>query len=390
MYFPFVLKELSKRKSRTLTNILTIVTVVIILLLVSGIMNAYSTAVYQPFESINSDLILQKSENTTKISNSQIRIPFGKAQFTQEEIQEISALDHVQSISSSLIIWNFNKKGFISIEGLKPNSEIYASRASQSYKGRFLTDDDEDKAVVEKHFAKFNHWVIGSNISLGDKSFEVVGTLGNDDNGQIFSSNVYLNVNDAQDLIVNKGFNQIYLKIDELSNEEELKLQIKNINENITIISSNSISATLSNTVNIFRKFQYVGIAIILFITVLILLKVNSLNILERRKDIAVMKTVGWTKKAITKQLLSEFIIQTIIGFVIGVLLSKLIVLVIGTIQFDIPLGLESSTISFNVYLPAIMIIKYLFMLAITSLITVYFVVKKISSMKPSENLRSY
>jgi lipoprotein-releasing system permease protein len=390
MYFPFVLKELSKRKSRTLTNILTIVTVVIILLLVSGIMNAYGTAIYQPFDSINSDLILQKSENTSKISNSQIRIPFGKAQFTGEEIEKISALDHVQSISSSLILWDFNKKGFISIEGLEPNSKIYSSRESQLYKGRFLKSDDENKVVVEKHFAKFNHLIVGSNISLGDELFEVVGTLANDDNSQIFSSNVYLNINEAHNLMGNDGFNQIYLKIDELSNEEDLKFQIKKIDENITTISSSSISATLSNTINIFRKFQYLGITIILFITVLVLLKVNSLNILERRKDIAVMKTVGWTKKAITKQLLSEFIIQTIIGFVIGIILSKLIVLAIGTIQFNISSGLESSIISFNVSLPAIMIIKYLSILAITSLITVYFVVKKISSMKPSENLRSY
>ena len=224
MYLKYIFKELVKRKSKTATIVLTVAIVTSILFLFSGVMNAYSTGIYKPFEDNGSDMVLQKSVNATKKSNSDIRMPFGKGLFSKEEISEIKSLVHVQDISGSLILWSFDKDGFVSIEGLEDDSEIFHKKASQIYKGRFLKNEGE--AVVEKHFAKFNNWIVGSNISLGDKTFKVVGTLSSEE-GQVFSSNIYIKAEDAYNLFGTDGFNQIYLKIDELSSEKQNKNEIK-------------------------------------------------------------------------------------------------------------------------------------------------------------------
>jgi len=390
MYFTYVIKELIRRKSKTTTIILTITIITTMLFLFSGVMNAYSSGIYQPFKNINSDLILQKTNNTTIQFNSKIRTPFGKEFFNEKEIKKLSNVNHIKNISKSLIIWNFEKNGFTTIEGIEPNSEIYIKRASQIYKGRFLNKDDSDKAVVEKHFARFNHLSVGKNIILGNKSFEIVGTLASEDNSQIFSSNIYLNVDDAQNLIGNKKFNQIYLSLNKLSNEKLVKNEIKKFNNEIVILSANSISASLSNVINIYRKFYYLGTGIIILIVVLILLKINTINLLERKKDIGILRAVGWTKKNIIKQITTELFIQTIIGFFIGLIISFIILSLFGQITIQTAgSGLNKTVVSIPISISLTSMVEYFIMILAVSLLVSFILAKKISEIKPSENLRS-
>ena len=386
MYLKYIFKELVKRKSRTATIVLTVAIVPSILFLFSGVMNAYSLGIYKPFENTGSDMVLQKSVNATK-STSDIRVPFGKGLFSKEEISKIKSLAHVQDISGSLILWSFDKDGFVSIEGLEENSEIFRKKASQIYKGRFLKNEYE--AVVEKHFAKFNNWKVGSNISLGDETFKVLGTLSSEE-GQIFSSNIYIRAEEAYDLLGTSGFNQIYLKIDELSNEKQIKNEIKQLNSEIIAISGNSLSASLSNVVNIFTKFYYIGLGMMTLIVILILLKINTVNLLERKKDIAVMRSVGWTKTDITKQITLELFIQTIFGFFIGLIISFIIIGLFGNIDIQISsLGLSKSIISIPISISMTEILQYFVMIVAVSMIVSFLLARKISEVKPSENLRS-
>lgn len=389
MYLKYIFKELIKRKSKTTTIILTIAIITTMLFLFSGVMGAYSFGIYQPFKDIGSDIILQKADNTTQF-NSKIRTPFGKGFFDEKEIEEISNINHVNNISKSLIIWNFGKNGFTTIEGIEPNSDMYIKRASQIYKGRFLSREDIGKTVLEKHFARFNHLTVGDSVFIGNSSFEIVGTLASEDNSQIFSSNIYLNVDDAQNLIGNNKFNQIYLSLDKLSDEELVRSKIQKENNNIVTISANSISASLSNVVNIYKKFYYLGTGIIILIVVLILLKINTINLLERKKDIGILRAVGWTKNNITKQITTELFIQTIIGFFIGLTISFVILSLFGNIHIQTASsGLNKAVVSIPITIPLTSIIEYSIMIIAVSLFVSFILAKKISEIKPSENLRS-
>lgn len=389
MYPTYIIKELIRRKSKTATIVLTVAIVTAMLLLFSGVMNAYSSGVYQPFKNIGSDIILQKAANTTTQPSSGIRTPFGKGLFNEDEIEELSQISHVKNISKSLIVWNFGKNGFITIEGIEPDSFIGIKLSSEIKNGKFLSE--KDKAIVlESHFANFNHFKTGDNIPIGDKSFKVMGILSIKDEGQIFASNIYTTIEDAQKISKTKGYNQIYLKIDELSNEELVKNEIKNLNNDIIIVSANSISSSISNVINIYNKFYYIGTGIIVLIVILILLKVNTVNLLERKKDIAVMRSVGWAKKDIIKQITTELFIQTIIGFFIGLIATFVILSLFGQINIQTSsLGLNKSTISIPITVPSVLILEYFIMILAVSTFVSFLLAKKISEIKPSENLRS-
>lgn len=391
MYIPYIFKEMFRRKSRTLTNVLTVAVIIAMLLSVTAIMNAYTSAIYLPFKDVGSDIILQKSYNTTNLTSG-IRLPFEKGTFSDKEITSISTLRHVQDISRSLVLWDFNKKGFTSIEGIKTDSSTGKKLSSWVTKGRFINASDNNKAVLESHFAKFNHLKVGDNISLGSKTFKVVGILTIGEGSPIFANNIYIKSSDAQNISGIKEYDQLYLKIDDISNEEAVKGEISQIDPTITAISGNYISASLSNVLSIYGTFYWVGVGVMALIAILVLFKVNAMALLERRRDIAILQSVGWTKKEITKQILYETSMQTMLGFVLGTIASIAVISFLETVSIQsTSTGLESTptTITMPLTLSPSIIADYLGMIIVISLLVSYLLARKIAAIKPSENLRS-
>jgi ABC-type lipoprotein release transport system permease subunit len=391
MYFPYIFKELFRRKSRTLTNVLTVAVIITMLISITSIMNAYTSAVYLPFKDIDSDMILQKSGNTTNVTSG-IRLPFGKEPFDDSEMASISSLSNIKSISRSLVLWDFSKNGFTSIEGIELNSTESKKLGSWISGGRFINSSDNKKAVLESHFAKFNNLKVGDNISLGGEAFNVVGLLKIGEGSPIFSSNVYLESSDAQMISGIRGYDQIYLKVDNLAHEEGIKDEISRIDPMITTVSGNYISASLKDVVRIYGTFKWVGLGIMALVATLVLFKVSALALLERRRDIALLQSVGWAKKDITKQILFEISIQSILGLILGVVASFAVIVSLSTINIQaVSTGLESTptTIMMPLTLSPEIIAECFVLITVISLLVSYLLTLKITAIKPSENLRS-
>jgi putative ABC transport system permease protein len=391
MYIPYIFKEVFRRKSKTLTNVLTIAVIITMLISVTAIMSAYTSAIYLPFKNVDSDIILQKSDNTTNLT-SDIRLPFGRGTFNDDEVMKISSLNHVRDVSGSLILWDFNKTGFTSIEGIDVDSAVGKKLSSWTNQGRFITGGDDGKAVLESHFAKFNRMKVGDNISLGGNVFKITGILKIGEGSPIFSSNVYIKSSEAQSISGIKEYDQIYLKVDDLSNEEAVKEDVSQIDPRINAVSGNYISASIKNVVNIYGTFYWVGVGVMALVAVLVLFKVNALALLERRRDIAILQSVGWTKRDITRQILFETFLQTMLGFVLGAIASLAVIAFIGTVTIQgTSTDLESTptTITMPLALSPVVVAEYFGLTIVISLLVSYLLTNKIAAVKPSENLRS-
>jgi putative ABC transport system permease protein len=389
MYIPYILKSITRRTSTTIANILTVAVIVCMLISITVVMNTYTSAVYLPFSSVNSDMLVQKNggDNTTI---SEIRVPFGKGIFTDGEIGQIAGLNHVTDLSKSLVIWNFNRSAFLSLQGIEPESYLGERLKSWVGEGRFIADGDSKAAVVESHFAKFSHLKVGNNIGVGNTTYKIVGTLKIKDGSQLSSSNVFLTLSDAQKLSGVNGYDQLYLKMDDLSNEEYIKSGLSNINGKIEALSSNSISASLGNIAKIYQQFYLIGIAIMFLVTLLILFKVNTMSLLDRRKEIGVMQSVGWMKKEISTQIIAELFLQTMAGFSVGALVSFVVLALVSSISITLPssgLSNKPTMITVPLSFSPEVLIGYFVLMLITSFIVSYLLVRAIARMKPSENL---
>ena len=391
MYIRYAFKELSRRRARTTTAVLTIAVIVVMLLVSTTVLDAYSSAMYLPFKNSGSDIIVQKGANAGTNVEAPIRVPFGKGVFDDAELTGISSLNHVQNVSKSLILWSFNKTGFVSIEGIEPQSPHGEAVGSWVNVGRFITENDSRNVIVESHFAKFNHLKVGGNITLNGEQFTIIGTVKVGEGSQIAASNVYMPLPDAQNLGNVSGYDQLYVKIDGLANEAAVKSELNGMNPAIVSISGSSIGASIGNVAHIYDEFRLLGIGVLLLITLLIVFKVNAMGLMERRRDIALLQSVGWTRRNITEQIATEIVLQTVFGFILGVIISVGVIVSLGSVSIQAPsLGLESgtTTISMPLALSPTAIGEYFFLVFAVSLLVSYLLARRTAAIKPSENLR--
>jgi putative ABC transport system permease protein len=390
----YLVKELTRRKGRTTTNLLVVAVLVAIFVVLTSVMNAYSEAVYLPFQGVGIDMIIQKSgPQSADAPTTSIRLPFGSGVFYQNEIDNIAALNHIKDVSKALVLWRFDKGEFTSIEGLEPDSFIGEKYKSWVTSGHFLQAGDEYKAVVEKHFAKFYGLNLGDNLLLGSTPFEIIGILSAQEQSQISATNLYINLPDAQMLLDTKGYSQLYIKLDALSSEDTVRSEVSQINKDAVIVSGSSIAASVSNVIKIYERFRLLALAIIAIILTLILFQVNTTSLMERRKDIGILQTVGWTKANISRQIVSEIFVQTMFGFVLGIIVSILTLVGIGSIsiqaQVSQGLGNNLSTLTAPLVPSIAAIVQFLILTLGISIIVSFFLSRQLARMKPLTNLRN-
>ena len=394
MYFSYLAKELIRRKGRTITNLLAVAILVAIFVILTSVMSAYSEAIYLPFKNIGTDIVVQKSSGqASDTPTSSIQLPFGKGVFYQNEIDNIAALSHITDISKALVLWRFDKGKFISIEGLEPNSFIGKEYSSWVTSGRFFRANEENKAVVEKHFANFYGLRLGDSLQLGDSTFEIVGILANRGESQISATNIYTNLTDAQRLLDTQGYSQLYVRLDALSSEDMIRSEIDKIDEDAIIISGSSIATSLSNIIKIYEKFRALVLAVIAVILTLILFQINTASLVERRKDIGVLQTIGWTRANISWQIVSEIFLQTILGFVMGIVVSVLTLAAIGSIsiQANLSQGMSNnlSTLTVPLTMSGTAIYQFFVLTLAIAVVISFFLAGKLAGMKPLINLRN-
>lgn len=389
----YLIKELIRRKGRTTTNLLAVAVLVSIFVILTSVMNAFSEAVYLPFKTMSIDMIIQKADSqASATATSAIRLPFGKSVFYQKEIDAIATLEPVKHISKSLVLWCFDKGKFISIEGLEPDSYMSKIYSSWITSGHFLNTYEENKAVVEKHFAKFYGLKLGDNLKLSNKTFEITGIIASEGESQVSATNVYINLTSAQNLSGINGYSQVYVKLDNISSEDIIRSEIGSIDRNAIIVSASSIATSLSNVVRIYHQFYLLVLAITAIILAVILFQVNTNSLMERRKDIGVLQSIGWTKANISRQLISEVFVQTISGFILGIIVSLLTMTAIGSIsvQANTVQGLDNSLSSLTAPLTisGFAVWQFFVLTLVVSVAVSSFLVRKLAGMKPMANLK--
>jgi len=134
-------------------------------------------------------------------------------------------------------------------------------------------------------------------------------------------------------------------------------------------------------------------LAIVAVIMALILFQVNTNSLMERRKDIGILQTVGWTKANISRQIVSEIFVQTMIGFVLGLIVSVLILVSIGSIsvqaQVSQSLGNNLSTLTTPLVLSITAIAQFFVLTLGISIIVSLFLSRQLAHMKPLVNLKN-
>jgi ABC-type antimicrobial peptide transport system permease subunit len=345
MNYRYVLNELRHHHHRTLVNVLGIAIGIALFVSINAVSTAYQKAVSQPFKNLGADLVVQRPEKRAldskqaPISMRGIRIPFSNQVLRAQDLEKLKSIEGVDSMATSLLIWEFDQAGFRTIMGVDLSQPSLGPIKVKEWlkEGRFPENPGE--VVLEKHYAKFHQSRVGDDFSVGGRSFKVVGLLEIREGSQIASANIYLPLADAQNLIEGeaKGVNVVYLHLKNPSLLARVKTQIAKELSGVSVTSSDSFLELMGGVSKISDQFSLLASIVALGGAIFLIIKTMLSNLVERSSEIGILKAVGWTERDVQKQLMGEALAQAFMGGLVGIVAGYIISYFLGFLSISIP-----------------------------------------------------
>ncbi|MFA7244633.1 MAG: ABC transporter permease [Candidatus Magasanikbacteria bacterium] len=190
--------------------------------------------------------------------------------------------------------------------------------------------------------------VVGEYINIGNKKFEIVGFLqenGGSAMGRMsYDDSVFIPYTTAESILGNQAMMSIVVLMDDVDN---LKIGMEDITSLLRI--QHKLKASQSDDFRIFDPGSIVDAAqssastmslllvsiatIVLIVSGVGIMNVMFVTVAERTKEIGIAKAIGAQKQDILLQFLSESIILSIGGGLVGVLLGQIIIPILNKFE---------------------------------------------------------
>ncbi len=350
--FVISLKNLKHRGLRSWLTLLGIFIGVAAVVSLISLGNGLQAAVTSQFGISSTDLItVQASGLSTGAPGSGAVVPL-----TTNDLDAIKKLSSVKrAIGRDIVPVKaiYNKKAAFTYATNIPSGTdrqfVYDQINAKTVSGRLLKDGDNGKVVLGYNFGtdsnSFGKAIIpGNTITIQNKSFQVVGILERE-GSFIFDNVIYMNQNDL-DQISGYG-NKVDIiavqpvdknEMNKTKNDiENLLLQRRNVKKDAENFQISTPQASLNQVNQIIGGVQ-IFIAIVasisIFIGALGIVNTMTTSVLERKKDIGIMKSIGATNYQIFVQFFIESSLLGLVGGLVGAVFGEILGIV-GTVSIN-------------------------------------------------------
>lgn len=351
----YLFAELSRRLGRTLATVLSVALGAALFVSLQAYASGYQQAAHAPLAQIGADIAAQRQGDVPEAFEGPV-FPHSTAPIHQDEIQAIRSLPGVEAVGEAVLFWDFEPDHFSVVLGLEPGEAPGPGRLSAAVvAGRFLTPADGDAAVADASFARENGLAPGGSVSVAGRSFSLVGLVDTSRIGQVANANIYIPLADAQAIAhaapnVRAVFdfrpddaNILFIKANQAQAGEVSAAVSRALGDKALVSSAQSFSDVVNETYRLVDRFGWlVGLAGLL-VAIAALLRAVAANLWERRRDIALMRAVGWQRRDIVGQLTLETSALALVGALVGLGLAALVTLILGQTHITIPVPWEMS-----------------------------------------------
>jgi putative ABC transport system permease protein len=266
---------------------------------------------------------------------------------TTYELNEIKKLSSVKAAVGRVIVagsLEFNDKAVFGYATNIPRGDdrkiLYDQLEAKAVAGRLLKEGESGKVFLGYNFyadkVGLGKPVIpGNTVTINGRNFEVVGIL--EKKGSfIFDNLAYMNENDLQ-ILFNYGddLNIIAVLPTDKDNLEKTKEDIEKLlrrlrdvkvgSEDFTVSTPEASLSQVNSILNAIQIFVIIIASISIFIGAIGIINTMSTSVLERRKEIGIMKAIGATNQQIFMQFFVESGFLGLLGGGIGVILGILL-----------------------------------------------------------------
>jgi len=190
--------------------------------------------------------------------------------------------------------------------------------------GRMLTTSDatSDVAVVTQSYASSKSLKVGSKITLGGKSFTIVGLVSGST-----SPNVYIPLGVAQSLAKQTGnVTTVYVQAGNSTQIDAVAAGIKKVDTSATVTTSadlaKSVTGSISSAASLANNLgKWLSIAVL--VAAFAVAALFTMSAVSRRvREFGTLKALGWTSPRVVRQVMGEAIVTGLFGGALGIALG--------------------------------------------------------------------
>ena len=251
-----------------------------------------------------------------------------------ELVKKISKLETVKEAYGYLLfrVRDAKTNRLFSIGGLDPDNIAVQSNCfskADLIDGKLFSENASNSVVLEIGFASNLNLKPGAKMILANEEFTVSGIVNS--GAKPGKAEVYMRFADAERIINRRITNPLFQEINVILIESKnAKLHAQAIKDVKKIVLSEAIISygcykPASKAMGINENSIWVFIILTFAGSIFFAMKVQLSSIIERQKDIAILKAIGWKNQVIILQILFESLIQAVAGTLGGVLIGAVI-----------------------------------------------------------------
>lgn len=256
-------------------------------------------------------------------------------EFDNEDVEIIEGLSGVkETVPILAYIEGFDMSMSFSWQGIgiEPSKvEYFIGENVEFESGRNIDEGESFVAVIGKTVADNYNLESGDFFTIKEEDFEVVGVI--EMTGiQDIDMGVTVPLEDLQTVTEEDTFQMIYVIPDDVKDTERLADDIEDASDRFDALTTAEMARMASSIVDQIRIFAFGIGAIAAFVGGLGVMNTMIMSVLERRREIGVMKAVGATNRKVLSQILTESAMISLLGGVGGVFLGMLGALLLSSV----------------------------------------------------------
>src|ERR1700758_4299481 len=300
--------NIAARPLRSSLSVIAIAIQVILVLMIVGLTSGVVSEWGKRVEGVGADILVQPP-------NSSIFFAFSSAVMPESLGDQIASVSGVDEVAPTVIVTE--PKSLVMVYGIDYQRFNALSKGFLFRDGRPFEGPDE--VIADDIIAQTRHLKVGSQITLLDRPFTVCGIVAHGKGARFF-----IPIRSAQEIAgAEKRVSMFYVRSKgdtEATRAQILKLMpensIRSLSEYVTLMTSSNLPQL--------RPFTRTMVALGIVVSFLVVLLNMHTMVMERTREIGILKALGFSRFDVVRMLLTETFILTLFGTGLGVGLTFL------------------------------------------------------------------
>jgi putative ABC transport system permease protein len=300
--------SISARPLRSFLSVIAISIQVVLVLLIVGLTSGVISEWGKRVEGVGADIIVQPP-------NSSIFFAFSSAVMQESLGEQLEALSGVDVAAPTVILTE--PKNLVMVYGIDFKKFNALSKGFLFRAGRPFESPDE--LIADDIISQTRHLKVGSHITLLNHEFTVCGIVAHGKGARYF-----IPLRTAQDIAgAEKRISMFYVR--SKGDTEAARAQIVALMPDNSVRSlSEYVSLMSSSNLPQLRPFTRTMVSLGIVVSFLVVLLNMHTMVMERTREIGILKALGFSRFDVVRMLLGETLILTLFGTGLGIAITFL------------------------------------------------------------------